>query len=52
MDRVDSRAGTVLGWTSPDSKSTSSKNVAETTNEAYAPAADAVLAQAVATAAK
>jgi len=52
MFQVDSRTGTVLSWAGPDSKSKSSKNVAETTNEAYASAANAVLAQATGTFAK
>jgi hypothetical protein len=44
--QVDSKTGTVLSLTGADSKSTNSKNVAETTNEAYSTAARAVLAQA------
>lgn len=44
--RVDTRTGTVLSFTGADSKSKTTKNVAETTNEAYAAAAQAVLAQA------
>jgi len=52
MSQVDSRTGTVLGWNGPDSKSKSSKNVAETTNDAYATAAAAVLGQATGTFAK
>ena len=46
MFRVDSKSGRVLSLTGPDSKSKSFKNVAETTNEAYAAAAQAVLTQA------
>ncbi|HEX8151555.1 MAG TPA: hypothetical protein VF698_00455 [Thermoanaerobaculia bacterium] len=46
MYKVDSKSGRVLSLTGPDSKSKSSKNVAETNNEAYAAAAHAVLAQA------
>ena len=49
MFQVDSRTGTVLGWSGPDSKSKSAKNVAETTNDAYSAAAGAVLAQATGT---
>lgn len=52
MFQVDSRTGTVLSWSGPDSKSKSSKNVAETTNDAYSAAAAAVLAQATGTFAK
>lgn len=44
--RVDTKTGTVLSLTGPDAKSKKTKNVAETTNEAYAAAAHAVLAQA------
>ena len=44
--QVDSKTGAVLSLTGPDNKSKSSKNVAETTNEAYTAAANAVLAQA------
>jgi len=43
---VDSKTGTVLGWTGADSKSAKQKKVAETTNEAYSAAADVVLAKA------
>jgi len=43
---VDTKTGTVLGLTGPDSKSKKSMKVALTTNEAYSAAADAVLAQA------
>jgi hypothetical protein len=46
MFRVDEKTGTVLSLTGADSKSKKFKNVAETTNEAYAAAAHAVLAQA------
>ena len=46
MFKVDEKTGTVLSLTGPDSKRKKFKNVAETTNEAYAKAADAVLAQA------
>ena len=43
--QVDSKTGAVLSLTGPDHKSKKSKNVAETTNEAYSAAANAVLAQ-------
>ena len=46
MFRVDTKTGTVLSLTGADSKSKKFKNVAETTNEAYRAAANAVLAQA------
>jgi hypothetical protein len=46
MYHVDTKTGAVLSLTGPDSKSKKFKNVAETTNEAYAAAAQAVLAQA------
>src|SRR5215212_6069439 len=52
MFRVDEKTGTVLSLTGADSKSKKFKNVAETTNEAYAAAAHAVLAQATGTFAK
>ncbi len=52
MFHVDTKTGTVLAWNGADSKSKKVKNVAETTNEAYASAADAVLAQATGTFAK
>jgi len=42
---VDTKTGTVLGWTGADSKSKKAKKVAETTNEAYSTAADAVLSK-------
>jgi hypothetical protein len=44
--RVDTKTGTIYSLTGADSKSKNSKNVAETTNEAYSAAAHAVLAQA------
>ncbi len=44
--QVDSKTGTILSLTGGDHKSKKSKNVAETTNEAYTAAADAVLTQA------
>lgn len=46
MFRVDTKSGRVLSLTGPDAKSKSFQNVAETTNEAYAAAAHAVLSQA------
>ncbi len=46
MYQVDSKTGTVISLTGGDNKSKKTKNVAETTNEAYSAAADAVLAQA------
>lgn len=46
MYQVDSKTGTVVSLTGGDHKSKKWKNVAETTNEAYSAAADAVLAQA------
>jgi hypothetical protein len=46
MYRVDTKTGTILSLNGADSKSKSFKNVAETTNEAYSAAAQAVLAQA------
>lgn len=46
MFRVDTKTGTVLSLTGADSKSKKFTNVAETTNEAYRAAANAVLAQA------
>lgn len=52
MYRVDEKSGRVLSLTGPDSKSKKFKNVAETTNEAYSTAAQAVLAQATGTFAK
>lgn len=45
MYQVDAKTGTILSLTGGDHKSKSVKNVAETTNDAYATAADAVLAQ-------
>jgi hypothetical protein len=44
--QVDAKTGTVLSLSGADHKSKKSKNVAETTNEAYSTAANAVLAQA------
>ncbi|HKR66400.1 MAG TPA: hypothetical protein VJZ00_21915 [Thermoanaerobaculia bacterium] len=46
MHKVDEKTGRVLSLTGPDSKSKKVKNVAETTNEAYSAAANAVLSQA------
>ena len=46
MYRVDTKSGRVLSLTGPDSKSSKFLNVAETTNDAYSKAAQAVLAQA------
>lgn len=43
---VDTKTGTVLGWTGADSKSKKWLKVAETTNAAYTAAASAVLTQA------
>lgn len=43
---VDTKTGTVLAWSGADSKSKKQKKVAETTNEAYTTAANAVLSQA------
>jgi len=43
---VDTKSGKVLSLTGPDSKSKKQTRVAETTNEAYATAAHAVLSQA------
>jgi hypothetical protein len=40
---VDTKTGTVLAWNGADSKSKKQKKVAETTNEAYSTAANAVL---------
>lgn len=42
---VDTKTGTVLGWTGADSKSKKWNKVAKTTNEAYSTAAGAVLSQ-------
>jgi len=43
---VDTKTGTLLGWAgNADSKSKKMKKVAETTNEAYSTAADAVLSK-------
>jgi len=46
MYQVDSKTGTILAWSGADSKSKKTKNVAETTNDAYTAAADAVLSKA------
>jgi hypothetical protein len=46
MFKVDEKTGAVLSLSGPDHKSKRTKNVAKTTNEAYAAAADAVLTQA------
>jgi hypothetical protein len=46
LHKVDTKSGTILNFFGADSKSKSFINVAETTNEAYSAAADAVLAQA------
>jgi len=43
---VDTKTGTVLAWNGADSKSRKQTRVAETTNEGYAAAANAVLTQA------
>lgn len=42
---VDTKTGTVLAWNGADSKSKKQKKVAETTNEAYSTAANAVLSK-------
>jgi len=52
MFRVDEKTGTVLSLTGGDHKSKKFINVAETTNEAYTAAAEAVLTQATGTFAK
>jgi hypothetical protein len=46
MHKVDEKSGRILSLSGPDSKSKKWVNVAETTNDAYSTAADAVLAQA------
>jgi len=46
MRKVDEKSGRVINLTGPDSKSKKWLNAAETTNEAYSAAADAVLAEA------
>jgi hypothetical protein len=46
MHKVDTKSGTIINFFGADSKSKNFINVAETTNEAYSAAADAVLAQA------
>ena len=46
LSLVDTRTGTVLAWNGADSKSKKWLKVAETTNDAYKTAADAVLSQA------
>jgi hypothetical protein len=46
MYQVDTKTGTILAWSGADSKSKKTKTVAETTNEAYTAAADAVLSKA------